>query len=117
MADLINDGDNATAIESTTEVTFERVKRHLYYSIMSVLRWFLFLTLAFCTAAGQEGGQPEEDAHRPPCNSAQCRKVKSFVKTHYCGAPQGNGPDDSCEIRQPKKRLNIKMTANYDCMG
>ena len=45
----------------------------------------------------------------------QCRKVKSFVKAHYCGAPQGNGPNDSCEIRQPKKRLNVKMTANYDC--
>ncbi len=82
---------------------------------MSVLRWFLFLTFALCTAAGQEGRQPEEDPHRPPCNSAQCRKAKSFVKTHYCGAPEGNGPDDSCEIRQPKKRSNVKVTANYDC--
>jgi hypothetical protein len=82
---------------------------------MSLLRWFLFLTLAFSTAAGQEGGQAEEDPHRPPCNSAQCRKVKSFVKTHYCGAPEGNGPDDSCEIRQSKKRLNVKVTASYDC--
>jgi len=36
-------------------------------------------------------------------------------KTHYCGAPEGNGPDGSCEIRQPKKRLNVKVTANYDC--
>jgi hypothetical protein len=82
---------------------------------MSVLRWFLFLALALCTAAGQEGAQPEEDPHRPPCNSAQCRKAKSFVKSHYCGAPEGNGPDDSCEIREPKKRLNVKVTANYDC--
>jgi hypothetical protein len=82
---------------------------------MSVLRWFLFLALASCTAFGQEGAQPEQDPHRPPCNSAQCRKAKSFVKTHYCGAPVGNGPDDSCEIREPKKRLNVKVTANYNC--
>ena len=56
MADVINDGDITTAIESTTEVTFERSIGSCI-SIMSVLRWFLFLTLAFCTAAGQEGGQ------------------------------------------------------------
>ncbi len=67
------------------------------------------------TAFAQEGGQPEKDPHRPPCISAQCRKVKSFVKTHYCGAPEGNGPDDSCEIRRPKKRPNVKVTADYDC--
>jgi hypothetical protein len=42
-------------------------------------------------------------------------KVKSFVKAHYCGAPEGNGKDDGCEIRHPKKLLNIKVTANYDC--
>jgi hypothetical protein len=82
---------------------------------MSVLRWFLFLTFAFCTAAGQVSGQPEKDPNRPPCTTAQCRKVKSFVKIHYCGAPEGNGPDDSCAIRRPKKRLTVKMTANYDC--
>lgn len=82
---------------------------------MSSLRWFLILPFALGIAAGQESGQPEKDLHRPPCNSAQCRKVKSFVKTHYCGAPEGNGPDDSCEIRQPKKLLNVTVTANYDC--
>jgi len=83
---------------------------------MCAFRWLFFVTIAFnIVALGQEGGQPEKDPHRPPCNSAQCRKVKSFVKTHYCGAPEGNGPDDSCQIRQPKKRLNVKVTANYDC--
>src|SRR5208283_1301831 len=82
-------------------------------SIMCAFRWLFFVTIAFnIVALGQEGGQPEKDPHRPPCNSAQCRKVKSFVKTHYCGAPEGNGPDDSCQIRQPKKRLNVKVTAN-----
>jgi hypothetical protein len=82
---------------------------------MTAFRWFLFLILAFSTAAAQEGGQAEKDPHRPPCTSPQCRKAKSFVKTHYCGAPEGNGPDDSCEIRQPKKRLNVKASANFDC--
>jgi hypothetical protein len=82
---------------------------------MTAFRWFLFLILAFSTAAAQEGGPAEKDPHRPPCTGPQCRKVKSFVKTHYCGAPEGNGPDDSCEIRQPKKRLNVKASANYDC--
>ena len=41
--------------------------------------------------------------------------MKSFVKNHYCGDPVGNGPDDSCEIRQPKKRLNVEVTADFDC--
>jgi hypothetical protein len=83
---------------------------------MCVFRWLLFVTIAFnIVALGQEGGQPEKDPHRPLCSSAQCRKVKSFVKAHYCGAPEGNGPDDSCQIRQPKKRLNVKVSANYDC--
>jgi hypothetical protein len=82
---------------------------------MFIFRWFFFVTLAFGMAFGQEGSQLEKDPHRPPCNSAQCRKVKSFVKAHYCGGPEGNGPDDSCEIRQPEVRLNINVTASYDC--
>ena len=60
-------------------------------------------------------GQDTKDPHRPPCTGAQCRKVKSFVKTHYCGAPVGNGPDDGCEIRIPKKCPNVKVTADYEC--
>ena len=83
---------------------------------MFAFRWLFLVTIAFnIVALGQEGGPSEKDPHRPPCTSAQCRKLKSFVKTHYCGAPEGNGPDDSCEIREPKKRLNVKVTANYDC--
>jgi hypothetical protein len=38
------------------------------------------------------------------------------VKAHYCGAPQGNGPDDSCEIRPPKKPgTDVKVAAGFDC--
>jgi hypothetical protein len=77
----------------------------------------VLLVAVLATAGEQEktSAQAESDPHRPPCTSAQCRKLKSFVKTHYCGAPVGNGPDDGCEIRLPKKRLNIKVTADFDC--
>lgn len=93
---------------------FRAVKRRLLFDhvrsslVLVPNPCFLY---SFCAG----GGQPEPDPHRPPCNSSQCHKVKSFVKSHYCGAPEGNGPDDSCEIQQPKKRLKVKVTASYDC--
>ncbi|MGD1216099.1 MAG: hypothetical protein ABR861_14055 [Terriglobales bacterium] len=66
---------------------------------------------------GQVNGQAEKDPHRPACTSAHCRKIKSFLKAHYCGeSPYGNGPDDGCEIRPPKKLgTGIKVTAGFDC--
>jgi len=66
---------------------------------------------------GQARGQDDKDPHRPPCTSARCRKIKSFLKAHYCGeSPTGNGPDDGCEIRPPKKHgTDIKVTADWDC--
>ena len=82
---------------------------------MFAFRWFFFAALAFSIAVGSEGDPAEKDPHRPPCTTARCRKLKSFVQTHYCGDPVGNGPDDSCEIRGPKKLLNVKVMANYDC--
>ena len=71
--------------------------------------------MSLLTVSGQIQGQEEKDPHRPRCTGAQCRKVKAFVKTHYCGAPQGNGPDDGCEIRRPKQRPNVRATADYEC--
>jgi hypothetical protein len=82
---------------------------------MFAFRWLFCVTVAFSVAFGQEGGEPAKDPHRPPCTSAQCHKVKLFVKNHYCGAPEGNGPVESCEIQEPKKHLNIKVTASHDC--
>jgi hypothetical protein len=84
---------------------------------MSAFRWLLFLTLAFVTAAAQEAGQPEKDPHRPPCTTAQCRRISSFLKAHYCGeSPFGNGPDDGCDTRAPKRLSSgIKATADFDC--
>ena len=80
-------------------------------------RWFFFLALAFGIAAGQKADQPEKDPHRPPCNSVPCRKIKSFLKAHYCGAsPFANGPDDGCDTRVPKKlSAGIKVIADFGC--
>jgi hypothetical protein len=65
---------------------------------------------------GRANGQDEKDPHRPACTSARCKKIKSFVKAHYCGAPQGNGPDDSCEIHPPKRPgTDVKVMARFDC--
>ena len=65
---------------------------------------------------GQMNGQAEKDAHRPACTSLRCRKVRSFAKANYCGAPEGNGPEDSCAIRRPKKLgTGIKVAAGFDC--
>jgi hypothetical protein len=62
-------------------------------------------------------GQSAKDPHRPACTSPQCKKIKSFLKSHYCGeSPSGNGPEDGCEIRSPEKMsTTIKVTANYHC--
>jgi hypothetical protein len=65
---------------------------------------------------GRANGQDDNDPHRPACTSVRCQKIRSFVKTHYCGAPQGNGPEDSCEIRRPTKLGDgVKVIANFDC--
>lgn len=48
---------------------------------------------------GRKGSPP------PPCTSAYCKKVKSFLKKHYCGeSPAGNGPDDGCDLRNQRTR-------------
>jgi hypothetical protein len=67
------------------------------------------------------GAQTQEEAgkdpHRPPCKSAYCRKVESFLKTHYCGeSPFGNGPDNGCEIKKPKTpRSGMKVLSDFEC--
>ncbi|HEV2522090.1 MAG TPA: hypothetical protein VGT24_06880 [Candidatus Acidoferrales bacterium] len=60
---------------------------------------------------------PGKDPHRPVCSSAQCRRIKSFLKSHYCGeSPFGNGPDDGCEIKGPtKSRPGVDMLADFHC--
>jgi hypothetical protein len=61
--------------------------------------------------------QAEPDLHRPPCTDASCRKIREFLKKHYCGeSPAGNGPDDGCDLRDIKKRsAEVKIIADYNC--
>jgi hypothetical protein len=45
------------------------------------------------------------------------QKIEAFMKKNYCGeSPFGEGSDDSCDLRNRKKRNgNIKVIADYDC--
>jgi len=63
------------------------------------------------------GAQTEKDPHRPPCTDASCRKIRDFLKKRYCGeSPAGNGPDESCDLRDRAKRsADVKVIADYNC--
>jgi hypothetical protein len=84
----------------------------------AIVRAALLLALV-ATAWGQAktSAQAAKDPHRPVCTNASCRKIKSFLKSHYCGeSPYGNGPEDGCLISQPKKLgSGIKITADFVC--
>lgn len=62
-------------------------------------------------------GNSEKDPHRPQCSGPRCKRIKSFLKKRYCGqSPFGNGPDDGCEIRPPKKpRSGVDVSADFEC--
>jgi hypothetical protein len=61
--------------------------------------------------------QAERDPHRPACVDSHCRKIRSFLRAHYCGAsPFGNGPDDGCEIKRVEKPgTGVEVLADYKC--
>jgi hypothetical protein len=61
--------------------------------------------------------QSQEDPHRPACTSESCKQIETFLKKHYCGqSPAGNGPDDSCDLRDRAKRSSgVTAVADYDC--
>lgn len=61
--------------------------------------------------------QPAKDPHRPACTNASCLKIRAFLKKHYCGeSPFGNGPDESCDLRDREKRsADVKVIADYSC--
>jgi hypothetical protein len=63
------------------------------------------------------GAQTEKDPHRPACTDASCRKIRAYLKKHYCGeSPAGNGPDDGCDLRDRLKRsADAKVIADYNC--
>lgn len=79
---------------------------------------FLIAALISALLAGtQLRVAAESDAHRPACADAQCRKIMSFLKAHYCAkSPYGNGPEDSCQITSPKgARPGVDVVADFEC--
>jgi hypothetical protein len=90
--------------------------RHLARSVRPNSIVFAAL-ISFFIVGSQSNAQTESDPHRSACATAHCRKIKSYVKAHYCGeSPYGNGPDDGCLIKLPKKpRAGIKAIADFDC--
>jgi len=75
----------------------------------------LFISVAVLDA----NGQIEKDLHRPACTSPRCKNTKAYLKSHYCGeSPFGNGPDDGCDTRAPKKPgPGIRVSADFSCNG
>lgn len=87
---------------------------------MSVLKYkktVLAAVMLLCVVAPRLKGQRDKDPHRPPCTSASCKKIESFVKAHFCGAsPFGNGPENSCDTRYSKQLLTgVNVLAAFDC--
>lgn len=73
--------------------------------------------MALLLVSAHARGQAQEDPHRPACTGTRCRKIKAFVKAHYCGeSPFGNGPEDGCELKAPRPpRPGIDVLADYRC--
>jgi hypothetical protein len=72
---------------------------------------------AVLLAGAQAEAQGEKDPHRHACSDEKCRKIKSFLKKYYCGqSPAGNGPDDGCDLRDPKKPgPGVDVKADFKC--
>jgi len=75
------------------------------------------VVMSVLAVAARTSAQDEKDPHRPPCTSAYCKKVKSFLKKHYCGeSPAGNGPDDGCDLRNQKRPgAGVSIKAEPKC--
>lgn len=87
---------------------------------------FVLIAVAISVFAASTRGsaQDEKDPYRP-CASAYCKKIRSFLKKHYCGESSfGNGPDDGCDIRlrpvpgadfSKKPGPGVNVQAGYRC--
>ena len=82
-----------------------------------------FLTLSVvlplvlgCASEARAHVKDDKDPHRPACTDARCKKIKNFLQQHYCGEPVGNGPDESCDLREQKPPVpSTKVIANFEC--
>jgi hypothetical protein len=75
------------------------------------------VVILLCIVAPQLNGQRKNDPHRPACTSASCKKIESFLRSHFCGAsPFGNGPENGCDTRYSKQLLTgVNVLAAFDC--
>jgi len=73
--------------------------------------------MLLCAVAPRLKGQRKNDPHRPPCTSAPCKKIETFVRSKFCGAsPFGNGPENGCDTRYSKQLLTgVNVLAAFDC--
>jgi hypothetical protein len=80
-------------------------------------RILIAVFISLFVAGAQVKAQAEKDPHRQPCVDVYCKKIKSFVRKHYCGeSPFGNGPDDGCDLRFPKKPgAAVDVKAAFKC--
>src|SRR5215813_3523902 len=90
-------------------------------ALMCCPRYPMRILIAALTSALVASAQPraaaESDSHRPACVDAQCRKIMSFLKAHYCSeSPYGNGREDGCQITIPKgPRPGVDVVADFEC--
>jgi hypothetical protein len=86
-----------------------------YQSRAALCLLFAFSSIAVVVA--HLGAQTENDPHRLACTDASCHKIRAFLQKHYCGeSPFGNGPEESCDVRNRDKRSpDVKVIADYNC--
>jgi len=74
------------------------------------------LLFGICRFVSAADATVQKDPHRPACTTARCEKIKNFLRQHYCGKPVGNGPDDSCDLRELKSPVSsTTITVDYEC--
>ena len=78
---------------------------------------YALVVMLLSVVASQLHGQPEKDPHRPPCTSASCQKIESFLRAHFCSAsPFGKGPRNGCDTRSAKQLVtDVNVIAAFDC--
>src|SRR5262249_16589472 len=81
------------------------------------MRILIAALISALVASAQPRAAAESDPHRPACVDAQCRKIMSFLKAHYCSeSPYGNGREDGCQITIPKgPRPGVDVVADFEC--
>jgi hypothetical protein len=92
--------------------------------MLALLSSFLAVSGLVASSQAVPNGRNGEvaDPHRPACTTTQCRRIRSYLKQHYCGEPEaGNGPDEECDLRETAIRARkdfgarLKVRAEPQC--